>query len=182
LPLLPEELLLLDPKLPPDEEALDGFESSLRDDIPEESEPPELRELPTESEDRLCEEESPDREELMLDLDEEELTCEDSSLEWELPLEPFDELDSLTDENDLLDPKQLSIGVGTPDKSLVGLELGPGTIGEAVAGKTLANSGQTDRNLHRLRVILFRKPQTDVVALHDRADGDRDVRHASANL
>lgn len=55
--------------------------------------------------------------------------------------EDDEELDdgSLTDENDLLEPK-LGIGVRPPDESFVGLELRPGAVGESMPQETLADA------------------------------------------
>lgn len=55
----------------------------------------------------------------------------------------FDEENSLTDENDLLEPRLLLIRIRTTNEPLVALELIVSTVREAMFSKTTANAGQS---------------------------------------
>lgn len=132
----------------------------------------------------------PDEELVELDEADDEELEEDELLEELDELELLDEeLDSLTEENDLLEPQNdmvigqsLLIGIGTPDKAFVGLELATGAIWEPLATEALADAGQAKDQLHGLVWPLVGKADADLASLHDRSDQEREVRHAPTNL
>lgn len=115
------------------------------------------------------------------------------------PLEPDEEPesddedqdpdDSLTEENDLLDPQvdsavvhRLFIGVGTPNEPLIRLELPAGTGREAVAAEALADARQAEDKPHGFVRPLLRKLHVDLAPVDGRADQHRTIGHAPADL